>query len=82
MQAILHKIPPIFMRANFTGLPSCLSLAKGMMVIASVAIMPIHKYKYSGCSEIFSKCATGPAMLNNKADKTRVEIINEVEAVL
>ena len=82
MQAILHKIPPIFIRANFTGLPSCLSLAKGMMVIASVAIIPTHKYKYSGCAEIFSRCEIGPVMLNNSADKTRVEIINEVDAVL
>lgn len=76
------NMPHNFTNANFRGLPSCLSLAKGMVVSASIDIMAAARKIYSGRLAICNICEIG--LLNATISKANnmVEKIKEILVVL
>ncbi len=72
----------IFMAANFLGLPSCRSFAKGITLKVSNATIKITQKIYSGFSGISRKLAKLFTDKSNRPVKRKLVIIMEDEQVL
>src|SRR5260221_11286083 len=79
---ILIRIPPTLVNANFTGLPFCLSFAKGIVVSASKPMIAAAKDKYSGCWVICNNTDKGCCNNIRTIERRSVEMINEMLVLL
>src|SRR5689334_15601878 len=79
---MLTRIPPTFVKANFTGLPSCRSFAKGIAVNASNPMIAADKVKYSGCCCISNKVAKGFLKTIMSKDRNTVDMIRDMLVLL